>query len=295
MDADLTDLILLQRVQEKEMRKRKRDELKDKIREEGGDPRVELPRGKDNPLYKLKRRKLTEEDLANQKIVLDVSFDAEMNEKEVRSLVSQITQLYGKNRIVEHPLRIYLTDFGGKLKTNLEALNGFPNWKGITSDARSYMDMFPKERLVYLSAESEESLTELNEDDVYIIGGLVDHNRLKGICYEKAVSQGIRTARLPIGEFMKLKDRKVLTVNQVYEILLSFTVEKDWAKAFDSIIPKRKGGVLLDKTDEATEEGADAGELDLVEAEEATSETHEEAQAQKQEESASSSKAPESL
>lgn len=253
-----------QRAVEKEQKKRKREELIAKIKESGDDPRAVLPRGKDNPLYKLKRRKLTEEDLSNQKVVLDVSFDDDMNEKEVRSLVSQITYLYGKNRVVEHPLRIYMTSFSGKLKTNLESLNGFPHWKGITSDPRPYLDMFPKERLVYLSAESEESLTDLNEDDIYIIGGLVDHNRLKGICFDKAVSQGIRTARLPIGEFMELKNRKVLTVNQVYEILLAFSVEKDWAKAFDSIIPKRKGGVLLtngeskegEETIEATEDAA---------------------------------------
>lgn len=254
-------MIFVQRAAEKEQKKRKRDELKEKIKEEGGDPRAVLPRGKDNPLYKLKRRKLTEEDLSNQKVVLDVSFDDDMNEKEVRSLVSQITYLYGKNRVVEHPLRIYMTSFGGKLKNNLESLNGFPHWKGITSDPRPYLDMFPKESLVYLSAESEESLTDLNEDDVYIIGGLVDHNRLKGICFDKAVSQGIRTARLPIGEFMELKNRKVLTVNQVYEILLAFSVEKDWAKAFDSIIPKRKGGVLItgseSKEGEESIEGAE--------------------------------------
>lgn len=260
-----------------------------KIKEAGGDPRAELPSGKDNPIYKLKRRKLTEEHLANQKVVLDVAFDDDMTDKEIRSLASQITHLYGKNRVVEHPLRIYLTNFGGKLKTNLEALNGFPNWKGITTDSRSYIDMFPKERLVYLTAESEESITELNEDDIYIIGGLVDHNRLKGICFDKATAQGIRTARLPIGEFMDLKSRKVLTVNQVYEILLSFTVEKDWAKAFDSIIPKRKGGALLSKLDANEPEDAEA-HAQLVEGDESSP-----ADESDQIEGPDASKAPESL
>ena len=34
-------------------------------------------------------------------------------------------------------------------------------------------------KLVYLSADSEEELTTLSEDEVYIVGGIVDRNRYK--------------------------------------------------------------------------------------------------------------------
>jgi len=84
----------------------------------------------------------------------------------------------------------------------------------VTRDEKSYLDLFPKERLVYLSSESDTTLNKLDEQDVYIIGAIVDHNRLKGITHQKAVEQGIRTARLPIDKFMEMKTRKVLTVNQ---------------------------------------------------------------------------------
>jgi hypothetical protein len=39
---------------------------------------------------------------------------------------------------------------------------------------------------------------------VYILGGLVDRNRHKGICYKRALDAGIATARLPITQHMKL-------------------------------------------------------------------------------------------
>jgi hypothetical protein len=41
------------------------------------------------------------------------------------------------------------------------------------------MDALPKEKIVYLTAESDNVLEELNTEDYYVIGGLVDHNRLK--------------------------------------------------------------------------------------------------------------------
>lgn len=215
------------------------------ILEAGGDPRLELKTGKDNQEYKLKKRKLHEMDFSAQKVVIDLGFDAQMTEKEIRSLVSQLTHCYGKNRLAEHPLQLYLTEFGGQFESHVRLQNGFENWKGLNIESKPYLDLFDKDKLVYLSAESDVEVSELNENDIYIIGGLVDHNRLKGICHQKAAEQGIRTARLPIGSFMELKTRKVLTVNQVFEILLNWTIHKDWAKAFEEFIPKRKGGQML--------------------------------------------------
>lgn len=37
----------------------------------------------------------------------------------------------------------------------------------------------PEHKLVYLSADSEEELDTLREDEVYVIGGIVDRNRYK--------------------------------------------------------------------------------------------------------------------
>lgn len=86
-----------------------------------------------------------------------------------------------------------------------------------TADLSDPRIPFPATRqLVYLSADAEEELSTLSEDEVYIIGGIVDRNRHKNLCQNKAEQLGIRTARLPIGTFIEnLPTRKVLTVNQV--------------------------------------------------------------------------------
>lgn len=62
----------------------------------------------------------------------------------------------------------------------------------------------------------------------------------QNLCNDKAASQGIKTAQLPIGDYIRLASRKVLTVNQVVEIMVKWLDCRDWEKAFMEIIPERK-------------------------------------------------------
>ncbi|TFK43841.1 guanine-1-methyltransferase-domain-containing protein [Crucibulum laeve] len=121
-----------------------------------------------------------------------------------------------------------------------------------------------QKKVVYLTADSEDELTELKADEIYIIGGICDHNRYKNLCLNKAKASGIRTARLPIGRYLaSLPTRKVLTVNQVFEILLKWVETKDWEESFYSVIPKRKfqaGG--KDKSEDTKGEGEKDVEID---------------------------------
>ena len=105
---------------------------------------------------------------------------------------------------------------------------------------------------MYLTSDAEESLTSLDPSCAYIIGGLVDRNRLKGATYQKAKSLGIRTAKLPIREHVKLNATHVLTVNHVLEILLNFAATNSWPEALSCILPKRKGVSLIENSPSAT-------------------------------------------
>ena len=56
----------------------------------------------------------------------------------------------------------------------------YSNWN-ISFEPQHFSDAFKenKQDLVYLTAESDNILKELDSTKVYIIGGLVDHNKFK--------------------------------------------------------------------------------------------------------------------
>ena len=64
---------------------------------------------------------------------------------------------------------------------------------------------------------------------------------IQNLCEKKANSDGVRSARLPIGTYLsELPTRKVLTVNQVFDILVKWVETRDWQEALYSVVPKRK-------------------------------------------------------
>ncbi|KAG5929895.1 hypothetical protein E4U53_002338 [Claviceps sorghi] len=118
--------------------------------------------------------------------------------------------------------------------------------------------------VVYLTSESPYTLQRLEPYTSYIIGGLVDKNREKGLCYRRAVQRGIRTARLPIGEYMVMQSRQILATNHVVEIMVKWLDCEDWGSAFSQVIPKRKGGRLIEQQGgQAATAGPGEGEAGL--------------------------------
>ena len=80
----------------------------------------------------------------------------------------------------------------------------------------------------------------------------MDETVSKKVTLTKCEKLNIKTFALPIEKYMDRKQddkitytyNKILTINQVFEILTCFYNENDWAKALDRSIPKRKGFIL---------------------------------------------------
>ena len=54
-----------------------------------------------------------------------------------------------------------------------------------------------------MTAEADEVLDEVEPGTLYLIGGMVDRNRLPGICHERAQKFNLKARRIPIRENIK--------------------------------------------------------------------------------------------
>lgn len=112
---------------------------------------------------------------------------------------------YSANRAASYPFNLLFTSLNGRALGRLESLNdaGYKRWsktewwtegyerlwssgQGTTADTpqiegeSSHTPVkCAKESVVYLTADSDETLSELKPDETYIIGGIVDRNRYK--------------------------------------------------------------------------------------------------------------------
>lgn len=127
------------------------------------------------------------------------------------------------------------------------ANNSNNNSKGISSgdadqsiESAGVVSSSPQKQLVYLTSDATDTLDTLDPNCAYIIGGIVDRNSHKGITFQKATQQGIRTAKLPIKEYVQMAATHVLTINHVLEILLTYNATQSWPEALQSVLPKRK-------------------------------------------------------
>jgi len=194
------------------------------------------------------------------------------------ALRTRFATVYSNNHLRWHDTHFVEGDFVDAAKAAQKLMekssrDGLPDTLSNLADAeeegvRNLTDPSPgqeteestaKPSLVYLTSDSPYTLDRLEPYTSYVIGGLVDRNREKGICYKRAEARGIRTAKLPIGEYMTMASRFVLTTNQVVEIMSKWLECGDWGAAFAAIIPQRKGGKLKGSTNGAVD-GEGGGE-----------------------------------
>ncbi|XP_054258153.1 tRNA methyltransferase 10 homolog A-like isoform X1 [Macrosteles quadrilineatus] len=176
------------------------------------------------------------------RITLDFSFDDLMTEADIGKCLKQLNNCYCLNRRATNPLQLHVTNFSGKAKIQFDKTTPYKNWD-VNFHEANHLEVFSKEDLVYLTSDSDNVLSTLDHSKVYVIGALVDHNKYKNHTLEVAIKQGIQHAQLPIGEYLEMKTRKVLTINHVFAIMIHASEGTSWKDALLKVIPPRKGAV----------------------------------------------------
>lgn len=112
------------------------------------------------------------------KVVFDCSYEEHMTIFEIQYCVRQLIMAFSNNRVHENPMFLYFCNFnkdgflGQTFHKQLPTLydDDFP--AVVTS--QSYLDLFPKEKLVYLTPHCRNDLGEFDPEAIYIIGAMVD-------------------------------------------------------------------------------------------------------------------------
>jgi len=106
------------------------------------------------------------------------------------------------------------------------------SWKIHFHDA-PYWEVFDPQKLVVLSPDAEEVMDKVDEDEVYVIGGLVDRSVKKGCTLTQAHSVGLnRCLRFPM-------QRRSLNIDTVVHILIERMKGDDWNDVLDRCLPRR--------------------------------------------------------
>lgn len=182
---------------------------------------------------------------------IDLDFEDLMIDRDLANCCKQLGRVYSINRRSSTPCPLYLASLKPNSRTEIQLnKNSYKNWD-LKHMPETYLDIgFEKDKIVYLSSESDAVLDKFEDETLYVIGGLVDHNYHKGLCLKRAQEAGVRTAKLPLSEYIDIKTRTVLTINHVFEIVSKVVEGKNWQEAILAVIPPRKGAIAKDKSEE---------------------------------------------
>lgn len=192
------------------------------------------------------------------KICIDCSYSNHMSPKEQSRLAQQIGRCYAINKSLEKPIHLTLCNLQQDAKFYAELCrknDGFSRYV-LNLSAKSIEDYYHDNlaNIGYLTPDADTYLDQLNMDTVYIIGGLVDETVAKKVTLTKCKKLNIKTFSLPIDKYMTRKQdsntsytyNKILTINQVFEILANYYTSNDWKTSLEKSVPKRKGFILFE-------------------------------------------------
>ncbi|KAI4460464.1 trna (guanine-9-) methyltransferase [Holotrichia oblita] len=180
-----------------------------------------------------------------QPLVIDCGFDKEMTQRENVNCAKQLMFLFSENRNHDDPYDLHFCNL------NEDNLLEKPLHKQITTmyepsfplniHRKSYIDVFPKDKLIYLTPDCREEMLEYDHDAVYIIGAMVDKTKNDPVSLAKAKREGLKMLKLPLDRYLQWAagSGKSLTINQMILILLDLKKTGDWNYALRHV-PRRK-------------------------------------------------------
>lgn len=189
-------------------------------------------------------QRLSNAALYGQKLIVDLDYDGFMRRQDSNNCSEQLLEMYGVNRRNCAPYDLFFCNAHHDHPTMRTLRKYMPNLFApdnfISVTDLSYLDLFPKEQLVYITPYAREPLRAYDPSAIYIIGGLVDKCIKEPVVMAKAKREGVKAVHLPFEEYVMWgRGSKSIPLNHLVAILLEMKNTNDWNKAF-RLVPKRK-------------------------------------------------------
>nr|XP_046189534.1 tRNA methyltransferase 10 homolog C-like [Oncorhynchus gorbuscha] len=197
-----------------------------------------------------------------QPLVFDMSYEQQMARREVENTVSQLMEVEGWNRRAPDPFHLHFCNLqlDGGYHRELVKRYGAEAWERllITSTERRHVDLFPRDDLVYLTADSPNVLRTFDNSKVYIVGSMVDRSIQSGLSLANAKRLQLNTARLPLDDFLQWEmGAKNLTLDQMIRILLTLKESGRWEEALEHVPKRKHDGFYQEKPQQDRDRGSD--------------------------------------
>lgn len=109
---------------------------------------------------------------------MDCSYDQYMNNREAVNAAKQLMLCFAENRMHDDPFDVHFCSVNMNSTTMQSLKRHIPTMLDpdfpMNVHEKCFTEVFPKERLVYLTPHCRTELEKYDPDDIYIIGAMVD-------------------------------------------------------------------------------------------------------------------------
>jgi hypothetical protein len=138
-------------------------------------------------------------------IVFDFRYTNKLKDSQIiHELVKELDLIIQKNLKAKNPFKINYCNYTNETSFDQKCKKLIDFDKNIIfEDKKSYLDLFPKEKLVYLSKDATD-LVQYDANKIYIIGAIEKNsNTFKFASLAQSKKDGIRCESLPLDKYVK--------------------------------------------------------------------------------------------
>lgn len=185
--------------------------------------------------------------LFGQNLVIDWDFDFGLNERQIRRLLSQVMFIYSNNRYrYSDPYYLHFCNLDQNCISYKLLPKTFQKFFdedfGVNITNKSYLELFPKQNIIYLTSSAEEVLDSYDYNAVYVMSPLLEKRaeESKDFVKEKFSQQNVKVLRLPFEKHIKIRNNSFICMNEWTDCLNDLKNGDNWKEAFERHIPSSK-------------------------------------------------------